>query len=446
MENAKTIKQLLDIEPLSDGDYLPVNQPDVVNPITHQEGDTRKITVQQLVNYVLENGVQQMLESTEQEFQQAIDDEKQDRLSDVHDLQQMINSIPGKTYIPLPEKFLFASDKRKLTIKEGTRIKLPDNSIFNADQNLEFIFANILDTGSLANGKDYYLFLYRTQGGQNVLVASLTKSAPDGLNPADVVLIGGFHTLCVSAGSGMTYVKGGQTLQHPLNDFIAADILPDSVWCLNHKPYSEPEGMVYVPSLDFWCDIYKQSGSGMNTKSAYQGAITRSRQYVDHVEDMFCIKKELLDDGEFAAAMLGSNEKTTVAGANESGANNGGAGGRNDTAGRRMISIYGIEEGCGATWEWLRTTSAAGVNGTIHGQISASPVTYDYIVMTQSACGPYGQAGNKGSFYGLIGSLLAGGNWSNGASCGSRARDAGDARSKASTGLAGRGRSRALHG
>jgi hypothetical protein len=53
---------------------------------------------------------------------------------------------------------------------------------------------------------------------------------------------------------------------------------------------------------------------------------------VDFVEDQFCVKKELLDDGEFAAATLGSNEQTNVSGGNEAGATTGGAGGRSDTA------------------------------------------------------------------------------------------------------------------
>jgi len=47
MENARTIAQLLDAAPLSDGDYLVINQPGVINQITNQLGDTRKITIAQ---------------------------------------------------------------------------------------------------------------------------------------------------------------------------------------------------------------------------------------------------------------------------------------------------------------------------------------------------------------------------------------------------------------
>ena len=351
----------------------------------------------------------------------------------------------------LPQPFVFASDRRRLTIKAGTRINLETSAFTRtlvAKVDMEIDAQSILDTGTLANGRDYYLFLCPDPAGAGVLLrASLTKTNPQGFAAGDVLLIGGFHTLCANVGTGLTYVEGGVTKDHLLNGFVAGDILPQSVWCLNHRPFSEPEGMVYVPSLDFWCDIYLQSGSGENTQSIFQGALTRSRQYVDHVEDMFCIKKELLDDAEFAAAMLGSNEMTAVNGASEAGATTGGAGGRVDTASRRMVSIYGIEEGCGSLWQWLRTTSAGGRQGTIWGQTSAAgviPVTYGDIVMTSGAHGPFGQSGEKGSFWGLAGALAAGGHWVSAAVCGSRSRSASNARSFASTGHGGRGRSRPM--
>jgi len=293
--------------------------------------------------------------------------------------------------------FLVATAKRRLTIIAGTKIGLGTDT-FIAHQDVELNIPNILYTGSIANGKDYYLHLIR--GGANLdIVASLNKAAPTGLNPANVKCIGGLHTLCANVGSNLTYVEGEKTKQHPLNGFVAEDILPQSVWCLNHRPHSEPEGMVYIPTLDFWCDIYLQSGSGENTKSAYQGAITRSRQFGDHVEDMLCVRKELLSDSEFAIAMMGSNEKTSVAGTNEAAATAGGAGGRVDTTGRRMISIWGIEEGCGSISQYLRDT----------GPVGGSSWTT--------------QSGNKGDIGGTVHLQIAGGYWSLSAANGSRNRN-----------------------
>jgi len=319
--------------------------------------------------------------------------------------------------------FLVASDKRRITVKAGTKIDLGERT-FSVDVDTEYDIASILDVGALAFGKDYYLFICPQGSADIVVKASLTKSAPQGFSAEAVELIGGFHTLCANVGDDLTYFEGNVEKNHPLNGYIAGDILPYSVWCLNHRPYSEPEGMVYIPTLDFWCDIYLQSGSGANTKSAYRGAITRNRQYVDFVEDQFCVKKELLDDGEFAAAMIGSNEMTAVAGTNDAGATSGGAGGRVDTAGRRMISIYGVEEGCGSLWQFLRTTSAGGADGTFYGQTSAqgvTPVTQGWITTVPTggvgtntqgtAYGPLPQSGEKGSFWGVACTLLAGGDW-----------------------------------
>ena len=52
MENKKTIKDLMNAEQISDGDYLALNQPNVFSLVTQGNGDTRKITVGQLVEHV----------------------------------------------------------------------------------------------------------------------------------------------------------------------------------------------------------------------------------------------------------------------------------------------------------------------------------------------------------------------------------------------------------
>jgi len=349
----------------------------------------------------------------------------------------------------LSTPFLTANDRRILTLKAGTKLTINSQNYqrtFIATTDMALNFALILDTGSIQNGKDYYLYMCPTQNGVE-FKASLSKTAPLGYNAVDVICFGGFHTLCASAGSGMTYQMGDVSLQHPLNGYIAGDILPQSIWCLNHRPHSEPEGMVYIPTVDIWVDIYLQSGSGFNTKSVFGGAITRSRQYVDFVEDLLCVNKLLLDDGEFAAAMMGSNEQTNVganngqAASTEAAATSSGAGGRVDTANRRMISIYGIEEGCGSLWQWLRTTSAAGVDGTFHGQIDDTP-TYGWISPTINSYGPYPQSGGKGKIYGITCALLAGGKWDNGVTCGSRSRNSNHSRSNIGSPIGGRGRSR----
>lgn len=54
MDLAKKIVDLVDAVPLSDGDYLPVSQPNAFNPATGVNGDTRKVTVRKMAEYAAE--------------------------------------------------------------------------------------------------------------------------------------------------------------------------------------------------------------------------------------------------------------------------------------------------------------------------------------------------------------------------------------------------------
>jgi hypothetical protein len=54
MENVKTIKDLVNVAQLTDGDYLAVSQPHIFNPVTEDNGVTRKATVKQLSSYILD--------------------------------------------------------------------------------------------------------------------------------------------------------------------------------------------------------------------------------------------------------------------------------------------------------------------------------------------------------------------------------------------------------
>ncbi|QEE08719.1 hypothetical protein D1093_03490 [Bartonella kosoyi] len=197
---------------------------------------------------------------------------------------------------------------------------------------------------SLSAGKDYYLYLV-PEGDSHKIVVSENSTYPNGYSVNNSRKIGGFHTLCADVGT----ISG-----HPLSGYRAGDILPNSVWCLNHRPYSSPEGMVYDPSTDLWVDIYLQSGTGENTRSAYNVPITTGRIYTDHVADMLRVKKTLLSDVEFASAMSGSNDKTSITGKKAPSPKT--SGGHVDTANRRMISHIGCEEGCGYVWQFLSGT------------------------------------------------------------------------------------------
>jgi hypothetical protein len=111
----------------------------------------------------------------------------------------------------------------------------------------------------------------------------------------------------------------------------------------------------------------------------------------------------MLDDGEFQVIAAGSNEETNITGSADPGT----TGGHVDTASRRMISNIGVEDACGALYQWLSDQSSMNV--------------------TQAA-GYYDLPGGKGSLYRPANTedvkLIAGGNWGNATTAGSRSRDA----------------------
>ncbi|WP_375630489.1 MULTISPECIES: hypothetical protein [unclassified Bartonella] len=196
----------------------------------------------------------------------------------------------------------------------------------------------------LEAGKDYYIYLIlKDQTNELSFELSQNPTAPDGYTKDNSEKIGGFHTLCADVGT----ISG-----HPLSGYRAGDILPNSVWCLNHRPHSSPEGMVYDPSTDLWVDIYLQSGTGHNTRSAYNVRITTNRLQTDRISDMLRVKKALLNNTEFTSAMYGSNEGGVIQGKKAPSPKH--SGGHKNTANIRMISHIGCEDGCGYVWQFVR--------------------------------------------------------------------------------------------
>lgn len=313
------------------------------------------------------------------------------------------------------------SNNRGFVIKGGTYIKLsvPADAgkythwIFGSEDDFSIPYAEQrLDTGvSFTPGRDYYIYLcYHAPAGDEHLptasvVISMNSTFPSGFTADNSRKIGGFHTLCTAVGT---------ITDHPLSGFNTADILPASFWDFWHRPTCSPEGMVYVKELDFWADIYLQSGSGVNTKSAFGATTTDSQAYSQHIEDLFRVGKNALSDEEFQCAAEGSNQKTNIAGSVDPVT----TGGHKDTAGRRMISNYGLEDCAGALWQWL--------SGWSYGSNQAASYVDD---------------GNKGGVY-QTNALLAGGSWSDGASCGSRSRNTANSRLRVNAAYGCRGRAR----
>ena len=331
-----------------------------------------------------------------------------------------VNSFYDQFIVPIE------NNPRGFVFKGSTYIKLLipnissgyDHVVFGSDADIVVNYAEQrLDTGiTFQSGKDYYIYLcYKPpttiqKTAQADLVISLNSTYPQGYDADTSRKIGGFHTLCVGVGT----ISG-----HPLSGFNSGDILPASFWDISHRPTCQPEGMVYVQELAFWADIYLQSGSGINTKSIFSGTTTDTQAYSQHIEDLFKVGKNPLSDEEFQCAAEGSNQMTNIQGDADPVT----TGGHVDTAGRRMISNYGLEDCCGALYQWL---SGWGTRT----DVDVSPGFAD---------------GNKGTTWNTT-ALLAGGTWSFGANCGSRCRYAYYSRASgvyAYYGCRGRARSRA---
>lgn len=345
-----------------------------------------------------------------------------------------VNLVSSPSYQKEGSKFIepYALSRNGLVIKAGTYIKIGTGSsaiafYTDVDYNLPNV-VDFLDTGStLSPGKDYYVYLCLQADSTFTFRVSLNATFPNGFTADNSRKIGGFHSLCLAVGA----IAG-----HKLSGYLTADILPASIWDLSFRAVNQNEGSVYDANLDYWPHIYLQSGTGTGTRSAFGGTVTHTRQQLDHIEDMFRVGKRLLTDTEFASSMEGSNQETNIFG----GVQPGTTGGHTDTAGRRMISDIGCEDGVGAYWQWLQEItymvyssgavntyqSGAVDNGTYRG---GSPKT-NFTVSNDRISGftwAQRSTDTKGQQYNTIG-LIAGGSWGDGALCGSRTRHANSSR------------------
>jgi len=267
--------------------------------------------------------------------------------------------------------------------------------------------AEIVVSTASREGKDLYIYASVPASGSVPdfvvsLNSALPATIPSGATPSadNTRKIGGFHCLCVAVGA----ITG-----HSLTGFAAGDVLPASIWDIEHRPSCSPEGMVYSEAANIWVDIYLASGTGASTASVYNATTTDSRDWMDFVDDGGAVGKRMLKDGEFQLIAAGSNEETNITGSADPVT----TGGHVDTASRRMISNIGAEDCCGAWWQWLAEQSYR-MDGL---DLAAS-----------QAWAWYNLAGIKGSLYkqGTYGDvkLIAGGSWGGAANAGSRSRGA----------------------
>lgn len=269
-------------------------------------------------------------------------------------------------------------------------------------------------------GVDVYIYAYNDNGLKFILGTSELDSG--------YLKVGGFHCLCLSVGT----IEG-----HKLSGYVTGDIIPNSVWDLMFRPYSDPEGMVFVDKLNKWIAIYLPSWNGSKIVSKFNQEIIDGEssypmdgeQFVEFMSD---IGGRLPTRDEFKVFSEGSNQKTNIQGSADPVT----TGGHVDTAGRRMISDYGIEDCCGAIWQWSSDTYEA-----MSTSWNSSNAWMDgYSWQTKSVVSTIGDTNRKdfGSCTGLLRRGLLGGDWNDGAYCGSRCVFCGHFGSRVHSGSSGR--------
>mgnify|MGYP000944917772 CR=1 FL=1 len=307
----------------------------------------------------------------------------------------------------------------------GSSYRLGDAATLSINTSTNWDDISVTDYSSAANraGKDFYVYACQPESGITpTFLLSPNSTYPSGYTASNSRKIGGFHTLCGSVGT----ISG-----HSLTGYLTGSVLPYSVWDLKHRSASGSNiGQVYIPEINKWVGIYFASGTSAAPTIVFGGTILDTITYFASYAACRVLKGQLPKDSEFAAFAAGSNEATNILGSADPVTVTAAV----DTAGRRMISNYGVESAAGSMWQWLCDTSYRFNGATAHTHsvtVSGDPQT----VTSGNASADVAPAwswkantGGKGSLYtqGTYGTtkLFAGGHWDHGAGCGSRARSA----------------------
>jgi hypothetical protein len=320
------------------------------------------------------------------------------------------------------ERYLFYNTPTTLRLAGGVPIRYKDSYTNDyrvyvaSDEGLIIDVAATLDTGSIQAGKPYFVYLCPQQTGGIVFKTSLNASYPLGVASADYAFqIGGFDTICVNVGTISTtmYI-------HPFSGRLAGNIHMHSVWDLYHRSSAKYQsGFYFSPSIKKWVSIYLMGATGTfpatpggdsyppvngGLVSGYgltiaDGAST-PKWHGDKFAQFLKMQGMLLPlFDEFTVIALGSPESVNIQGSVDPVT----TGGHTATNGQRIISFEGAEDATGVLWQWCQETLGPQGTQTWVDRFDANDI--------QAA----------GQMYGAFYRLLAGGDWINGATCGSRA-------------------------
>lgn len=350
------------------------------------------------------------------------------------DLKTTLASFPAfyrRSALPVPNKTV-------ITV-QPTWVNIGDSGyVLDKELQMNLASSDAWDDSTYATaanrkGKDFYIYACQPESGtEPKLLLSANSTVPTGYTATNSRKIGGFHCECADVET----ISG-----HALSGWLAGDILPLSVWDLLHRPESDPEGMVWIADIGQWVDIYLASYDGSGLASVFGAAIADGESSEKFHGEKFAeyaglVKKRLLSRDNFVVAAKGSNEMTNINGSADPNT----TGGHTDTAGRRMISNYGLEDCCGVLWQWMSDIHGHPNNyvlNTTDKTLSGLPSTKAQTASDDGEHWLYGYqwqddgrgttktsidgATNKyGLAYGALARLRSGGAWGNGSICGSR--------------------------
>ena len=311
---------------------------------------------------------------------------------------------------------LFTSNKTSIVIPKNMRININGEAYISTRN----VTLNTSTLGENLAGKDVYIYALAGSGTEPDFVLSLNSTVPTGYTAENSRKIGGFHCLCKDVG----VIEG-----HTLSGYVAGDILPATRWDLEHRPKGNPEGFAYEELTDCWIAIYLPSWDGTKLVSVYNGVIadgaSTKKWHGEAFYEQFAKQgMRLVWRHEFQMGAKGSNEQTNIQGSSDPNT----TGGHVDTAGRRMISNIGLEDCCGALWQFAMDLGFAGGSGWTNS-------VYNSSVDDRS----YGQT--YGTLYRLLLGSRRGSGWGNGAFCGSRSAYCGASSADVSVSSSSRGAS-----
>jgi hypothetical protein len=317
------------------------------------------------------------------------------------------------------ERYLLYATTNTLKIEEGIPIRYWDEytqsfKFYTAPAGGQTInVATSLDTGSIQNGKDYYLYICPQQDGALQFKTSLNSTYPTGVASAlYATQIGGFHTLCVAVEAKTT-----KMYIHPFSSLAAGSIHKNSIWDLYHRSSATQEGFYYSPSIKKWVSIYLMSSWGTfpasaqgdsfppqngGLKSIFGGTIadgaSTPKWHGDKFAQFLAMQGMRLPRfDEFTLIAMGSPEGANIQGTADPVT----TGGHSATSGGRIISYEGAEDAVGVLWQWMQETYGP-QSGSYTNRFDENDIDVG------------------GQMYGTFYRLIAGGGWGNGAACGSR--------------------------